>query len=127
MEIQEFNAETHGDMIKSWWLARGVDFDLSILPSTGFIVDDIAAGWGYIDEEHKGGGIAWTISDKFAPPIKRGKAGTEVTRLLEEVSKGVNVKFIMASTENESLGRLYSRAGFIVAEEGKTDYIKRVS
>ena len=127
MGVQVFNAEDHGEMIKSWWMSRGVDFDISILPSTGFIVDEIAAGWIYLDVESKVGWLAWTIADKHAPFIKRGKAVEEVTRLLEELAKEANVKFIMASTENKSLGKLYSKAGFIVAEEGKTDYIKRVS
>lgn len=128
MILEIYEREDHGEMIKSWWASRNVpDFDLDILPANGFVVDGIAAGWIYFDLEGKIGWLAWNIADKNAPALQRGKAVAKVVELLEELARKSEVKLIMASTENQSLGRLYSRLGFNVAEEGKTDYMKGIA
>jgi len=126
VSVEKYNIECHSSIVKSWWSSRGVDFDLDILPSRGVVADEVAAGWIYFDEDGKVGWLAWIIADKDAPDLQRGRAVAAVISNLELTASRLGVKMVMASTENESLGRMYSKLGFSEADRGKTDYFKKV-
>lgn len=112
--------------LASWWNAHNWPCpDQEMLPETGFIVEDVCAGFLYKTDSK----IAWLefiISNPKIEKEKRTQSLDLVISALCEEAKKLGFKVIFTSVQHKKLIQRYENHGFIVADNDMKNMVKRI-
>ena len=125
MEIRKFQKEDH-PMVCSWWKAHSWPLiPIEMLPTTGVIVDDVAAGFLYKTDSK----IAWIefiVTDPVSDKAHRSEALDKLISSLSEEAKSDGYALIFTSVEHPKLLARNQEHGFAVTDTNMTNMIKRL-
>lgn len=119
MNVSKFTEEHYAEVC-NWWKAHSWPLmPLSLLPKTGYIVRDVAAGFLYNTDS----GIAWIewiVSNPESDKAIRNEALDLILGNLIDDAKKMNKTFIFTSSDNEKLINRYKKHGFSLGDTGVT-------
>lgn len=125
MQIKRFE-ESDYSLLCSWWFEHGWNpIPLDLLPKVGYIVDDICAGFLYVNNSglcH----LEWIISDPRSDKTARDKALTVLIDTLCSTAKEFNLSAIFTTSSNKILIERLKTHGFNQTDVGVTHLIKRI-
>lgn len=125
MEIKKFE-ESDYPLLCSWWFEHGWNpIPLELLPKMGYIVDDICAGFIYLNDS-KFCHLEWIISDPRSSKKERDETLNVLIDHLCSVAKDLGYTTVFSATKHESLVNRYKNKGFIVTDNNMTHLIKRI-
>jgi len=103
---------TDYDTVDSWFKAHGIQgMDQSLLPETGLIVDDVAAGFLYRTDSS----VAFLdsfVTNPEQPQTVRARALQDILEGLTEKAKEVKVRLIIGQPKSAGLIKLGLRVGY---------------
>ena len=109
--LAPFDPEQHMSAVASWAAARGVELREDILPPTGFVSDDAAAGWLYLTDSGLGL-VESFVTNPDAPAKARARAVVEVGEALIAQAKHLGLTRLVITTGHRAMGREAMRHGF---------------
>lgn len=113
MEIRKFK-ESDYEMLKSWYLKRGLTpLSLDMLPSVGFIVEDIAASFMYI-ADGKLALLEGSISNPSIDKSIRTEALSAIFKCLLAEAKEMGLKRAYSTTRLPVIAEYAKTLGFVV-------------
>lgn len=125
MQIKKFE-ESDYPLLCSWWFEHGWNpIPLELLPKVGYVVDEICAGFLYVNNSglcH----LEWLVSDPRSDKAIRNEALTLLIDSLCSTAKEHNLKAIFTTSNNKNLIERLKNHGFIVTDTSVTHLIKRV-
>lgn len=125
MSIEIFK-ETDYPTLYSWWTDHGwspVPFNM--LPKTGFVVDNICAGFIYITDSQLCH-MEWIISDPNSDKEKRDVALNTLIDTLCMVAKEYNCKAVFTTAKQKVLIERLKHHGFTTTDTEMVHLIKRI-
>jgi len=124
MQIMKFDKDKHYDTICSWWEKhQWPKIPLTMLPQTGYIVDDLCAGFLYQTDSN----IAWLefiISNPESTKDDRSKALDILIDRLSEDARGMGFTMIFSSINHSNLINKYEKNGFNIADKNMTNMVR---
>ena len=118
MVVEQFIPERHYEKVCSWWEGHGWPrMPLHALPSRGYIVEDIAAGFLYSTDS----AIAWMEFIVANPAAKDRDIYSGVRDLVNEIIKDATedgYSMIFTAVRHRGLGKLYERQDFKITDSG---------
>lgn len=123
MKIDKFTID-HYETVCGWW--KDYEWNpipLESLPTTGFIVDDVCAGFLYKTDSN----IAWlefVVSNKKANKEEKSKALNLLIESLCEEAKKDKYNVIFTSCQHKGLIQKYLNNGFIKTDLNMTNLIR---
>ena len=112
--------------LASWWNTHKWPCpDQEMLPKTGFIVEEICAGFLYKTDSK----IAWLefiISNPVSDKQERNKALDLLIKKLCEEAKNCEFAAVFTSTEHEKLIQRYTDHGFKITDNNMKNMVKRI-
>lgn len=95
-----------------WWRKHDwTPVPVSSLPRTGFIVDDLAAGFLYITDTNLTW-LEWVVANPEAEKEQRSKAVDAVIEALLDRAKELGFTRVFTSTNNPALEKRFHKHGF---------------
>lgn len=125
MKVKAFE-KTDYALISTWWLQHGwspVSFEM--LPKIGFIVNDICAGFLYINDS-KLCHLEWIVSDPDSNKQERSESLSILLNVLENTAKELGCSAIFTTTKHENLIKRYENNGYVTTDVEMTHLIKRI-
>lgn len=112
------------EILERWWKEHNwLPVHPSLLPKTGFIVDEVCAGWLY-KTDSAFALLEFVVSDKNAEKDRRDKAlNILINSLLEEADKA-GFKVVFTSLEHPKLIERYQKFGFKVTDKNMTNMVR---
>lgn len=128
MKTREIDKSVDLPVLMEWYQAHGWDkaIDGSIFPSTGYMVDDHAALWIYLDQEGIMGWVAYQVIN----PRKNNALSFRALHLLyerveqEAILRGLVL--LKQTVMHSSLKKLAKQHNYVVTEENLTSFVKRI-
>jgi hypothetical protein len=125
MNIKPFEESDH-PLLCSWWEEHGwAPVSLNMLPKIGYIVDDICAGFLYINDS-KLCHLEWIIADPKSDKNKRSEALNVLISTLCFTAKEYGCEAVFTATKHKSLIERYKSNGFFITDLDMTHLIKRI-
>jgi hypothetical protein len=123
MKVRKFYKEDLGQ-INGWLEARGWPvLTESVLPRTGFIVDETAVGFLYKTDSSLCW-MEWLVTNPSAPSEHRDKALDGVIEHLTSEAKMWGARAVFTSVSDAGLIERYKKHGFHESETAMTNMIK---
>lgn len=125
MKVKAFE-KTDYALISTWWLQHGwspVSFEM--LPKIGFIVNDICAGFLYINDSRLCH-LEWVVSDPDSGKQERSESLAILLNVLENTAKEFGCSAVFTATKHENLIKRYKNNGYITTDVEMTHLIKRI-
>lgn len=105
-------------ILQGWWSGHGwPPVPQRILPPLGVILDDIAAGFLYMD--NGGTGVAmmeWLVTNPEKKPFESARALSRVVGFLKSEAKRMDYPIILSTCKQPGLARLLNREGFVTSD-----------
>ena len=123
MQIRPFEKKDHYTVCKWWKQHDWQGLSLNMLPPTGYIVDDVCAGWLYKTD----GGWAlleWIISNPESDKDKRDEALDRLISKLIEEADNAGVKAIFTSSNHPKLVERYGKHNFKITDTNVTHMVR---
>ncbi len=124
MNIKLFEKEKDYQTICSWWEKHNwPKIPLVMLPQTGYIIDNVCAGFLYQTDSN----IAWLefiISNPDITKENRSKALDILIDKLSETARGLGFTTIFTSSNHPSLINKYENNGFTKADFNMTNLMR---
>jgi N-acetylglutamate synthase-like GNAT family acetyltransferase len=125
MLIKNFE-ENDYNLLCSWWFEQGWSpVSLELLPKIGFIVNDICAGFLYINDS-KICHLEWIIADPRSSKEERSTALDTLIDMLVLTAKEYGCNTVFTATKHENLIKRFKKNGFIVTDTNVSHLIKRI-
>jgi len=123
MNIVKFTFEHH-DEVSGWWKERGwAPIPLATLPTTGFIVPGVCAGFLYLTDSNLCF-LEWVISNPESESQDRSKGlDLLIDELLTE-AENLGYKVVSTVTTHPKLILRYEEFGFKKADEQMTNLLR---
>lgn len=125
MQVRKYERYDYYTLVEWWsqhsWKAPSIN----MLPKTGFIVENICAGFLYKTDSE----IAWLefiISNPVSDKEERSQALDLVINSLVEEAKLSGFKAIFTSVEHKKLIERYKEHGFVESDKDMTNMVKRL-
>lgn len=125
MEVRKYERYEYYTLVEWWnqhnWKAPSIN----MLPKTGFIVENVCAGFLYKTDSE----IAWLefiISNPNSDKEERSKGLDLVINALLEEAKISGFKAVFTSVEHKKLIERYKEHGFIETDKDMTNMVKRL-
>lgn len=116
------------DTIKQWWVDHGWDEDKVVpshmLPTTGFIIDDVCCAWVYLSANAPMCRLAWPVSNPNASKREVYTGLKAVILRLHEFAVECECPFMEASFSTPSLCKLMKTLDFQTGDTNLTSYFK---
>ncbi len=116
MEVERWNATKHGPLVAGWIRARGLGEDagdLSLLPTSGFVVGGIAVGFVYLTNS----ALAFMdgfMTDPDSDKATRSKALDMLLNALFDEARELGYKAVAGTTSAQPLADRLAQHGFNV-------------
>ena len=125
MNIREYKNSDYWTLA-SWWTAHNWACPhQEMLPKTGFIIEDVCAGFLY-KTDSKIAFLEWIISNPKSNKEERNKALNILINQLCEDAKKSEFEAIFTSSNHNKLIERYKNHGFNLTDESVTHLIKRI-
>lgn len=112
--------------LTSWWHLHDWPCpDQEMLPETGFIVEDICAGFLY-KTDSKIALLEFIISNPQTTKEKRANGLDILITALCEEAKKLEFKAIFTSVQHKKLIQRYENHGFVIADNDMKNMVKRI-
>lgn len=116
------------ETVKEWWIGHGQASDRvcpsDVLPSTGFIIDDVCCVWIYMSANAKMSRVGWPVSNPKASPRKVYMGLKSVILALHEFAIEGGCPYLEATFSTPSLCKLAKSLGFHTGDTNITGFIK---
>lgn len=115
--LKIFNAEADYPMVSEWWIAHGWNaVPVGVLPKLGIIAEmdggPVAAGWLYMDNSIGVSMLEWMVSNPEAKPKSVYRSIKAIAEFLKGQAKEFGYSVMLTTCKQESLARVYEKAGF---------------
>lgn len=125
MNIRHFE-ESDYQLLCSWWNGhKWAPVSLEMLPKIGYVVDDVCAGFIYINDS-KLCHLEWLISDPKSDKEKRSKALDLLIDTLCFTAKEYGCSAVFTATAHKNLIERYKKNGFNVTDLNMVHLIKGI-
>lgn len=125
MKVRKFY-KTDLETINSWMRERNQpEFLEFMLPYTGFIAEDVCAGFLYKTDSSLAW-LEWLVTNPMASSIERHEALDLVIDNLVSEAKAWGAKAIFTSTDNQQLVDRYTRHKFLPTDTKVTHLIRGI-
>jgi hypothetical protein len=124
--VSPFHYETHAPEVRKWLTKH--NFPLppeNILPTTGFIIEDLACGFLYSSNSRLGW-IEWVFSNPEKTQSERSEALDILFLLLETTAKELKIEVLFSSSKISAYSDILLRNGFKETDKNMTHYIKMI-
>ncbi len=122
MIIRAYTADDYATLA-CWWEAHGWPaIEPKMLPTTGVIADEKAAGFLY-QTDSKVAWMEWIVADPAASD--RGPAIDAVISSLSEIAADMGFELILTSVKHPGLIQRYINNGFTKGDESMTNLHRR--
>jgi hypothetical protein len=110
-------------VINGWFMERKFPDMSGLLPSYGFIMEDLCACFVYRDMEGRICWLAWTVT---RPGLEMGKSVEVLKELVAHVEKEMTASGypMMFATGKNGLGELFRDLGWVTGDLNINQYIK---
>lgn len=99
------------DTVNSWYLAHGEQsVHRSMLPTTGFVVDGVAAGFFYRTDSALAF-VHHVVTNPQAGVRARFRAVRDIVRACQDLAKALGIRKLLTWTDVDSIVRVAKRAG----------------
>lgn len=112
--LEEWQPEKHLPLIHEWVRLRGMGpdaGDVSLLPSTGFVADEIAAGFLYLTDSRQAFMDAF-VSDPRPTKEARGAAIGQIIEAIITLARSRGVRTLSGAISVPSLATHVAKYGF---------------
>lgn len=111
-QLRKFTADDYA-VLEGWWKAYDwAPIPPAMLPATGYIVEDLCAGFLYKTDSCVSL-IEWVIANPNADKVERNLAVSDLIDKLCEEAKATGFQVVIAMTAHERLINRYESKGFV--------------
>jgi hypothetical protein len=124
MKLRLYIPEDHATLAQ-WWEGHGWPVvSAAILPQLGVIAEgdigDVAAGFAYMDNSVGVAMLEWVVTNPKASPMQSLRGINAVVDFLKTEVKTLGYGVMLTSCRQQSLVKVYERAGFAKTDENVT-------
>lgn len=124
MQVRKIDLEKDLPEISVWWVEQNwTPIPKSLLPKTGFIIDNYAAGFLYTTDSDFGV-MEWIIANPNTKKEIRREALDLLIKALLEEADNKNIKAIFTSAEHKGLIERYKKHGFKITDRNMTNLVR---
>lgn len=118
MTVEQFNPELHYESVCSWWEGHGWPaLPMNALPSRGFIVPDVAAGFLYSTDSCIAW-MEWVVANPKANARDIYSGVKELVSTIIKEAKEDGFSLVFTAVRHHGLGRLYEKENFKLTDSG---------
>lgn len=128
MKTREINKESDMGTLLDWYQGHGWSdaVTANIFPELGFIVDDHAAVWLYVEKNNVMGWMAWQVVNPRKNMAMAFRALKFLYDRVDDEAHRLGLQMIKQTVSHSSLKKLALSHNYLEAEANLTSYVKAI-
>jgi hypothetical protein len=119
------------EVVREWWVAHGWGaVPSAILPKFGVMAffgeTPLACAWLYMDNSVGVSMLEWMVSNPDASPRKVLKAINLIVDFMGKAAADMDYGVMLTTCKQESLAKVYERAGFARTDSEMIHFVRRL-